>query len=183
MTIISRKAFALIMDFLTAAMGVMPDAHRREAYYRMLCDLDAQCLWRAVHEIVATRQYPSLPLIGEIRRQAAQIKLELRSAPSPVDAWALLLDFIGNSDFDQVLDQARHPLLREFLARFGRRNWQALVTASDRATERRRFEIAYFDYLRRRVDELAAHVPDMPLTISTEHLPAIGPGGDSHGTA
>jgi len=181
MTVISRKAFAFVMDFLTTSLGVTPDAHRREAYYRMLCDLDAPCLWRAVCELVATRPYPTLPLIGEIRRQAAAIKLELRSAPSPTDSWALLLDLVGVSDFDQVLAQARHPLLREFLVRFGRRNWQELVTAGDRATERRRFEIAYSEFLRARLEDMAARVPDSLLSAATDQLPAIRAGGETHG--
>lgn len=157
---LTRTAFAAIMEFLAAAFGITIEPRRQEVYYRMLSDLDEQTLRQAACRIVSTRVYASLPLVGEIRRNAIAIQCRLPDAPTPVEAWESVLTAIGRTDLEDVIGRMSHPVLREFLASFGRRNWCALVHAEDRGAERRRFEIAYAAFLRDKVEALCLRVPE-----------------------
>lgn len=184
---IARADFAAIMEFLATSLGVSIEPRRQEAYYRMLSDLDPRTLWQAVCKIVSTRVYASLPLVGEIRRHAGAIRLGIDDAPTPVEAWEQILAALNRSEFDFAIECMTHPLLKEFLAIFGRRNWRALVYTDDRAAERRRFEFAYAEFLRHRLEELSTRVPEFPAprahALSNPSASQANPEGARHGNS
>lgn len=161
----SRREFAAIMSFLSVALGVTVDAARQETYYVMLGDIDPSTLMRAVREIVATRPYPTLPTIGEIRKRAQMIRLKVAEAPHPVEAWSTVLALVrkfhlDHDKFETILAAVDSPHLREFLRRFGRANLFTLAYSDDGEWERSRFERAYAAFLEHQSESGAIALPD-----------------------
>lgn len=162
---ISRREFASIMSFLSVALGVTVDAARQETYYAMLGDIDAATLMRAVREIVATRPYPTLPTIGEIRKRAQNIRIKIAEAPHPVEAWSIVLALVrkfhlDHDKFETILAAVDNSHLREFLRRFGRANLYTLAYSDDGEWERSRFERVYAVFLEHQSESGAIALPD-----------------------
>lgn len=166
----ARKEFAPIMAFMSVALGVAVEPARQEAYYGMLCDIDAETLWRAVREIIATREYSSLPMVGEIRKHALAIRLNIAAAPTPVEAWEIVVKLVNKFDvsrdkFEKILAAVADSHLREFLRRFGRGNLYTLAYADDGTWERSRFERAYSAFLEHQTEEQVLALPDSSSTV------------------
>jgi len=68
-----KKEFAEIMAMLSAAIDKPIGKTTLSAWYAVVKDLPTEAVAAAVHTIIATDQYPTLPSIGKIRQTAIDL--------------------------------------------------------------------------------------------------------------
>ena len=87
-----KQEFAASMALLSAAIDKPIGKTTIAAWYEIVKDLPGAAFQAAVHTVVATDQYPTLPSIGKLRKTA--IELMNPKAIIAADAWGLTIKAI-----------------------------------------------------------------------------------------
>ena len=108
------------------AIGVLQRAFPGQAmpadtvmlYAEMLSDLPVEAVKAAIGSLIRQRQYPTLPTIGEIRREVAALAL---GAPSPAEAAEEVREQMGSVGYYGT-PRFSHPLIGRAVSAMGWRN-------------------------------------------------------------
>ena len=96
----TRKEFATLMAYLSAAIGKAVTKETMEVYFDLLGDLDKDVLGMAVKRVALQHKWATFPSVAEIREAAVDASRGETRELSAQEAWGIAWEAAGKIDLD-----------------------------------------------------------------------------------